>query len=60
MKIVLDHICLAGKGAPRLDQACLEVPSGAFVSVLGPSGAGKSTLLGVVSGLVAQDAGSAL
>lgn len=58
MEIVLDHICLAGKGAPRLDQACLEVPSGAFVSVLGPSGAGKSTLLGVVSGLVAQDAGS--
>lgn len=60
MHIALDHVKVSGKDAPRLDDVCLEVPSGALVSVLGPSGAGKSTLLGVVSGLVAQDAGSVL
>ncbi len=60
MDIALDHVTVAGKGAPRLVDACLEVPTGSFVSVLGPSGAGKSTLLGVVSGLVVQDAGAVL
>ncbi len=58
MHIELDRVGVAGTGAPRLADVCLEVPDGAFVSVLGPSGAGKSTLLGVVSGLVAQDAGT--
>lgn len=34
-----------------LDNACLEVCAGDFISIMGPSGSGKSTLLHLVSGL---------
>lgn len=37
----------------------LRVARGETVAVLGPNGAGKSTLLGLISGLVAPDAGRA-
>src|SRR4029079_6761535 len=36
----------------------LEVPDGAFVSLVGPSGCGKSTLLKVVADLMAPTRGS--
>ena len=37
----------------------LEVPAGAFVSIVGPSGCGKSTLLRILAGLIEADAGTA-
>lgn len=37
----------------------LEVPPGAFVSIVGPSGCGKSTLLRILAGLLDVDAGTA-
>jgi len=41
-----------------LDEIDLDVPEGAFISLLGPSGCGKTTLMNVVSGLVDPDAGT--
>lgn len=38
----------------------LDVPEGAFISLLGPSGCGKSTLLNVVSGMMPPSAGQVL
>jgi NitT/TauT family transport system ATP-binding protein len=40
-----------------LENADLDVPDGAFVSLLGPSGCGKSTFLKIVNGLIRQTAG---
>jgi ABC-type Fe3+/spermidine/putrescine transport system ATPase subunit len=46
-------------GATRaLDQVCLDVEAGEFVTLLGPSGCGKSTTLRAVAGLVDIDRGS--
>ena len=45
-------------GAVRvLDRIDLEVPAGAFVTLLGPSGSGKTTILRLLAGFLAADAG---
>jgi spermidine/putrescine ABC transporter ATP-binding subunit len=41
-----------------LDEVCLDVEAGEFVTLLGPSGCGKSTTLRAVAGLVDIDRGS--
>lgn len=41
-----------------LQDVSLEVPEGAFLSIVGPSGCGKSTLLKLISGLVRPTSGS--
>ncbi|GEL24879.1 Fe(3+) ions import ATP-binding protein FbpC [Pseudonocardia sulfidoxydans NBRC 16205] len=41
-----------------LDGVDLDVPGGAFVSVLGPSGSGKTTLLRCIAGFERPDAGT--
>ena len=43
-----------------VDDLNLEVPEGAFVTLLGPSGCGKSTTLNLVAGLDRPNAGSIL
>ncbi|MET7422558.1 ABC transporter ATP-binding protein [Dactylosporangium sp. NPDC005555] len=43
-----------------LAEVDLEVPQGAFVSLVGPSGCGKSTLLRIVAGLETGSGGSVL
>ncbi|MBM4409073.1 MAG: ABC transporter ATP-binding protein [Chloroflexi bacterium] len=43
-----------------LDDLSLEVPEGAFVTLLGPSGCGKSTTLNIVAGLDRPNAGTVL
>ena len=45
-------------GAPVLEGVDLDVPAGAFVSLIGPSGSGKSTLLRAVMGLQRPMGGS--
>lgn len=47
----------SGKRLLALQNVDLDVPDGAFVSLLGPSGCGKSTFLKVVNGLLRQTAG---
>ena len=43
-----------------LDVLDLEIPDGAFVSLLGPSGSGKSTTLNLLAGLMDADGGDIL
>ena len=40
-----------------LENVGLDVPAGAFVSLVGPSGCGKSTLLRMIAGMLNPDAG---
>ncbi len=47
-----------GAAVVALDGVDLEVPAGAFTSVLGPSGSGKTTLLRCVGGFERPDSGS--
>ena len=47
----------SGKRLLALESVDLDVPDGAFVSLLGPSGCGKSTFLKIVNGLLRQTAG---
>ena len=41
-----------------LDELSLEIPAGAFVTLLGPSGCGKSTTLNLIAGLDRPDNGT--
>src|SRR5438105_15793179 len=50
-----------GAGAdktPALQKIDLDIPKGAFVSLIGPSGCGKSTLLRLIGDLTQPSAGS--
>ncbi|MGK0742130.1 ABC transporter ATP-binding protein [Leucobacter sp. Z1108] len=51
---------VGGKSIPALSEITLDIPQGAFVSLLGPSGCGKSTLLRVIGDLIDPDEGSVL
>lgn len=44
-------------GLIAVDHVSLDVPAGAFFSLLGPSGCGKSTLLRLIAGLEEPDSG---
>jgi NitT/TauT family transport system ATP-binding protein len=46
-----------GKSLLAIEKIDLDVPDGAFVSLLGPSGCGKSTFLKIVNGLILATAG---
>src|ERR1700681_3602915 len=43
--------------AKAVDQISLDVPAGAFVSLLGPSGSGKTTTLNLIAGFLTADSG---
>ncbi|WP_125141323.1 ABC transporter ATP-binding protein [Clostridium transplantifaecale] len=44
-------------GKPVVDGVTFEIPKGKVTSLIGPNGAGKSTVMGMLSRLIARDAG---
>ena len=60
--IAVANVAHTFPGTPPVEvlrDVSLEVPPGAFVSIVGPSGCGKSTLLRILAGLIEADAGTA-
>jgi multiple sugar transport system ATP-binding protein len=53
----LDKLARVFGKVRALDELSLEIPAGAFVTLLGPSGCGKSTTLNLVAGLDKPDGG---
>jgi polar amino acid transport system ATP-binding protein len=51
-------LCKSFNGVPAVQDVCLEVEKGAFVSIIGPSGCGKTTLLRCLNFLDFADQGS--
>ncbi|MCL6636696.1 MAG: ABC transporter ATP-binding protein [Alicyclobacillus sp.] len=49
-----------GEKVVALSQIDLEIPKGAFVSLVGPSGCGKSTILNCIAGFQYPDAGKVI
>jgi ABC-type Fe3+/spermidine/putrescine transport system ATPase subunit len=56
--VILDRVVKRYGTVAAVDGVSLEVPPGAFVSLLGPSGCGKTTLLRLVGGFETPDAGT--
>ena len=56
----LEHVSRFYGDVRAVDDLSLEVPSGAFVTLLGPSGCGKSTTLNMIAGLDRLDEGRIL
>ncbi len=56
----LRHLARRYGHVRAVDDLDLEVPDGAFVTLLGPSGCGKSTTLNLIAGLDRPDAGTIL
>jgi multiple sugar transport system ATP-binding protein len=56
----LRHLARHYGSVRAVDDLSLEVPDGAFVTLLGPSGCGKSTTLNLVAGLDRPNAGKIL
>lgn len=44
-------------GKTVVDAVTFEIPKGKVLSLIGPNGAGKSTVMGIISRLIARDAG---
>ena len=56
--IEIDRVAKRYGDVVAVDGVSLDVPAGAFVSLLGPSGCGKTTLLRLVGGFETPDAGA--
>ena len=56
----LRQLTRAFGAAKAVDRVSLDVPAGAFVSLLGPSGSGKTTTLNLIAGFLAPDSGDIL
>lgn len=44
-------------GKTVVDSVTFAIPKGKVLSLIGPNGAGKSTVMGIISRLIARDAG---
>jgi len=59
-KIQLRNLTKRFGAQAAVEGISLEVPAGAFVSLLGPSGSGKTTTLNLIAGFLTADAGDIL
>ncbi len=59
-RLELRELSKAFTGVRAVDRVSLDVPAGAFVSLLGPSGSGKTTTLNLIAGFLAADTGDIL
>lgn len=59
-QVRLRNLCKAYGDVAAVDNVSLDVPAGAFVSLLGPSGSGKTTTLNLIAGFLAPDRGDIL
>ena len=59
-RLELRDLTKAFGGTVAVDRVSLDVPAGAFVSLLGPSGSGKTTTLNLIAGFLMADAGDIL
>ena len=59
-KIQLRHLTKRYGDQAAVDDISLDIPAGAFVSLLGPSGSGKTTTLNLIAGFLTADAGDIL
>ncbi len=55
--LVLDRVTFGYSGAAVLEDICLDIREGEFLSLLGPSGSGKSTMLRLIAGIETPGAG---
>jgi len=46
----LEQVVSASEATAAVDQVSLDIPRGAFATLLGPSGCGKTTLLRLIAG----------
>jgi putative spermidine/putrescine transport system ATP-binding protein len=53
----LRNLTKAFGAVKAVDAISLDVPAGAFVSLLGPSGSGKTTTLNLIAGFINPDSG---
>ena len=60
MKLKIENLSCAFRGAMVLEDLNLSVEEREFVTILGPSGCGKSTLLNILAGVLAPDGGRVL
>ena len=60
--IRLDHVSkyffTKGKRIKAVDDVHLDIPSGAFISLVGPSGSGKTTLFNMIAGFTQPERGA--
>jgi len=59
-RLELRDLTKAFGGTVAVDRVSLDVPAGAFVSLLGPSGSGKTTTLNLIAGFLTADSGDIL
>ncbi len=55
--IQLENISMSFDGEKVLDNVCLSIADGEFVTLLGPSGCGKTTTLRIIAGFLDPDEG---
>ncbi len=56
-RIGIEGLCVSFGGTRVIDGLALEIPPGAFFTLLGPSGCGKTTLLRTIAGFIAPESG---